>query len=110
MLLDRHRRLCRANQIASGEVTEQVARACSIAYSDLIHEAGVGIIPQGIGKPLAQVARWCANRDWPPLHALVVNAETGTPGETYWKSPGTTANRLEDMRRCLTFRDYPEKV
>ena len=56
-LLDRHHRLCRANQIASGEVTEQVARVCSITYSDLIHEAGVGIIPQGIGRPLAQVAR-----------------------------------------------------
>ena len=36
---------------------------------------------QGMREPLNRIKEWCAKRDLPPLHLVVVNSDTGLPGD-----------------------------
>lgn len=45
--------------------------------ADLLDYKGAGVLDRQLGL----IMNWCADNDLPPLTVLVVNSETGLPGE-----------------------------
>jgi hypothetical protein len=84
---------------------------CLITYRDLCDEAEVPMLTDCINGSLWEIAEFCAENDWPPLNALVVNARTREPHKSYNKAPGCSLNGWRDeAQRCLEFLYYPDLV
>jgi len=114
-LLTLHRDTCRSfarcapDAISDGAVNERTIR-----YQRLYERAGVPFPGRNSGPPLAEIAQWCVENQYPPLHALAVN-ETGKPGFNYDQTPGwpdrcSLDNWHSDVRRCIAFDGYPEHI
>ncbi len=58
------------------------ARNRQILTYDLLSKL-IGVPPQGLANGLDQVQRYCMQKDLPPLTILVVNKDTGRPGEGF---------------------------
>jgi hypothetical protein len=52
-----------------------------LSYSDL--QGLTGIARQGLGTPLGLIHAYCKRREFPLLNSIVVNRETGRPGEGF---------------------------
>jgi putative restriction endonuclease len=50
-----------------------------LTYSEVF--GFTGIIPVGLGKPLGFIHRYCKLQKFPCLNLIVVNTETGQPGD-----------------------------
>jgi hypothetical protein len=111
-LLRRHEQICRQLMVHEPEdVTDGMIDRSLIAYGLLCDRAGVPFLTHGVGQFLGEVAEWCDEHGWPPLNALAVNSETGTPGEGYDEAAGCALFRWPDeVRRCIAFGCYPSSV
>ena len=91
-----------------------------IAYSSLIHRAGVVAAARRLGGPLAEISALCDLRGWPPLAALVVRQDCGQPGVVYFRRPGSPKIDLVtdehfqawegDARACINFEKLPRNA
>lgn len=69
----------------------------TLVYSDLAKLTGY--LAPGMGSILAVLMRYCAHRGLPPLTVLVVNKNTGRPGEGLL----TSAAHDQDRERVYEF-------
>ena len=53
--------------------------------------------PQGLGRPLGLVSRYCSEKGLKPLPRLVVNAQ-GLPGRGYIPQGGSLSSDLRDVQ------------
>jgi len=84
---------------------------CLISYGVLCERIGAPFLTQSAGHFLYEVAGACAEKDWPPLHALVVNAQTKMPGPRFAGAPGSSFESwIADIKRCLEYRFDPENL
>jgi hypothetical protein len=98
VLLQHHRRVRLGAIPGSGLLT--IDRLCA--------RAGMPEYTGSVAVSLVKVARWCADRGWPPLNALAVNKETGKPGAYYRLAAGCTVLGWRDeVAACLAFDGYP---
>ena len=85
-----------------------------ISYGDLIRAAKVPLNPQHAGGPLYEIASFCCERYDVPLHALVVNAETGVPGPGFLEAPCSTNDPSYngwaeiDVPKCINAENLPK--
>jgi hypothetical protein len=112
VLLEIHRQTCRGLKFE--EITDIMVKERTIRYKSLYERAGVPFPGQNSGPPLEEIARWCAEHQYPPLHALAVN-ETGRPGYNYHNAPGWPQkcdydNWPEEVRRCIEFNGYHDRI
>lgn len=112
VLLERHRRICRAFNVGQPEaVGDDMIRDSTIEYGILSESAGHPNLGQAISNPLWEIAEWCVRNEWPPLTSLAVSKETHMPSEGYDKAAGCSLIRWPDeVRRCIAFRGYPDRV
>lgn len=100
-LLSHHQATCRQQPVPP------VVDACLITYGQLVERSRVPISPRSIGPYLADIAKHCADRGWPPLNALVVNQDTRMPGDSYSDAVGCSLTGwVTEAERCITFRGY----
>lgn len=105
-LLAHHRRVC----VPQGSRFLQRS-SCTITYGDLCNRAGVPYLTRNPGPFLLEVAQWCQARGWPPINALVVNSDSGMPGDKYELAPGCSLLRWpDDVDAVIAFRGYPNTV
>jgi hypothetical protein len=89
-----------------------------IGYKNLIDAAKVPLNPRDAGGPLYEIGSFCWERYGVPLHALVVNAQTGIPGgniadieKGYWGAPGSSKDPLGwaeiDVMKCINAENLP---
>lgn len=91
-----------------------------IGYKTLIESAGVPLNPRQAGGPLCEIASFCWDKFQVPLHALVVNAESGVPGgdlygdKGYWNAPGSSKDingwAEIDVVRCINAGDVLPRI
>lgn len=91
-----------------------------LSYTSLIQRAGVVAEARRLGGPLAEMAKLCELRGWPPLPALVVRQDAGQPGVGYFRQPGSpkidlvTDEHLRgwelDARACIEFDRMPRRA
>jgi len=68
-------------------------------------------MPSFAGRYLDEIALWCQKTHWPSLASLVVNGDTGVPGPGYARlHAGGVREWQQQVRRCIGFRGYPEKM
>lgn len=95
----------RCRDVRAAEVAEIYPAGYLISYKGLIEFGSLALIPVQMGQVLRGVATFCAANDWPPLPALVVNAEKQRPGRGYYVGTGSARDvagwRTEDFRRCV---------
>ena len=70
----------RATQVWA--VLALAARNRQILTYDILSKL-IGVPPQGLANILNHVQRYCMKKDLPPLTSIVVNKETGLPGEGF---------------------------
>ena len=69
---------------------------------DLTHAAG---------SFLGEIAEWCQAHGWPPINALVVNADSRMPGEGYDTAAGCgLVNWPAQADACIRFDGYPDQM
>lgn len=111
VLLGIHHELClRQVPMEIAQLTKVMVDDRTIRYMSLFERAGVPFT-RNCGSPLAEIAYWCAENKFPPLHSLAVN-ESGKPGFNYHNTPGWPErcdldNWDNDVRRCIAFERYP---
>jgi hypothetical protein len=110
-LLERHRLICRPlRRRQTDEVDNDDIDVSITSYGDLCERAGLGrAFARAARSFLFEVAQWCEEHGWPPLNALVVNAQRGYPGDGYSEAPGCLEWPV-DVRRVIAFSDYPPHV
>jgi hypothetical protein len=110
VLLNIHDNTCRGHGFTTIDLTDAIVDSRTIRYRSAYDRAGVPF-SRDCGAPLAEIAEWCVENGYPPLHALVVN-ETGKPGFNYDGSPG--GGRLDkwddEVRACIVFDGYPDMI
>ncbi len=101
----------RCRDVGAPERAEMFPAGFLISYKGLIEFGPLALIPVQMGRVLRGVGAWCAENDWPPLPALVVNAERRRPGRGYYTVTSSARDalgwRVEDVRRCLEARELP---
>jgi hypothetical protein len=78
----------------------------TITYGELA--VAMGMDPRAgvtLGRQLGIVGRFCLDNDLPALNAIVVNAETGFPGDYVVLSPGKTARKEQ---KAVLVQDWYE--
>jgi hypothetical protein len=85
-------------------ISDHVVNGCTITYETLRMAAGIGGIARGVGVHLRKIRKWCDNRGFPPLDSFVVRKDERDPGE------GFEGEWREDIRRCLSFQNYPKTI
>jgi len=84
---------------------------CLLTYRDLCDEAGLPFLFEAVNGCLWEIAEFCAQNDWPPLNAMVVNSRTGEPHKSYDRAPGCSLKGWRDeAQRALAFLHYPDLV
>ena len=84
---------------------------CLLTYSDVCAAAGLPLLTESINGCLWEIAEFCAQNNWPPLNAMVVNSRTREPGKGYDRSPGCSLKSwLDEAQSCLDFTHYPDLV
>jgi putative restriction endonuclease len=78
------------------------ARRETITYQGLVRRMGHGQ-PKVLAKQLGHVLEYCERHGLPPLTVLVVNKNTGLPGEGF---PGSEAQRGRVRERVFQFDWY----
>lgn len=105
-LLDHHRYHCKLDD---GAIPTR--DSCLITYGTLCTNAGLPHVTRSSGTFLLEIAKWCAENDWPPLNALAVNGETQMPGDNYDLAPGCSLlNWPGEVDSCIRFRGYPDQM
>jgi hypothetical protein len=109
-LLEIHRNTCRGQGLTPAAITDPMVKQRTIRYKTLYGKANVAFTRKP-GPPLEEVAHWCVQNNFPPLHALAVN-HAGMPGFHYDGAPGgcSLANWPQDVRACIAFPGYPDKI
>ena len=80
-------------------------------YGSICNAVGAPERTHSVGRPLGNIAKFCQERDWPPLNALVVNSETRMPGHSYDSAPGCDLLKWPDqVKRVINFEDYAQQV
>ncbi len=101
----------RCRDVGVAEAAEMFPAGYLISYKGLIEFGPLPLIPVQMGRVLRGVGTWCAENDWPPLPALVVNAERRRPGRGYFVGVDAARDvlgwRVEDFRRCVEARELP---
>jgi hypothetical protein len=112
VLLDRHRRICRTFNVGQPEaVGDNMIQDSTIEYGILSESAGYPNLGQAVSNPLGEIAEWCATNSFPPLNSLAVSKETHMPSEGYERAAGCSLLHWpEQVRRCIAFRGYPDRV
>jgi len=81
-----------------------------ITYADLAAMHGLpttGLqLSVAISRALLPIAFWCDANRLPPLTAIVVNAETGIPGEGFWCQLPTMCVKTPDNAARKELHDY----
>lgn len=116
VLLSIHREFCFEQRLTARDMTEittVTVHGVTIRYKSLFERAGVPFT-RDCGSPLFEIAQWCADNKFPPLHSLAIN-ESGKPGFNYEKTPGwpeqcSLDNWHNDVRRCILFDRYPVAI
>jgi hypothetical protein len=71
-----------------------------------------GVLARGQADPLHLIYLYCRRKNYPELNSIVVNQETGFPGEKYPDDKGTLGF-LRERGRVFTFnwaaKDKPRK-
>jgi hypothetical protein len=111
-LLIHHRAHCRQVKTAPDQMDNVIVHKLCLTYQQLCERAHDPCIPRDAGKYLVELAIWCCEEhDWPPINALVVNRKSKIPGEGYETAPGGGfAQWEEQVRKCIAFRGYPDKM
>ena len=95
----------RCRDVGVAETAEMFPAGWLISYKGLIEFGPLALIPVQMGQVLRGVGAFCAQNDWPPLPALVVNAEKRRPGRGYYVGEASAQDvvgwRVEDFRRCV---------
>ena len=101
----------RCRDTGAPEVAEIFPAGFLISYKGLIEFGPLPLIPVQMGQVLRGVGAFCAENDWAPLPALVVNAERRRPGRGYYVGTDSARDalgwKLEDVRRCVEARELP---
>lgn len=108
VLLTRHRRLCTKARRALAEIPDDFVEDVVISCMTAAHLIGA-TNPHSVGTYLRELAKWCYDKDLPPLNALVITERLGMAGHGYYKAPGCR-NWHVDVRRCIACRDYPARI
>lgn len=92
------------------DVDDDDVKRCVISYASLCENAHLGREFARTSRLfLFEIAEECERRDWPPLNALAVNAQSGYPGDGYNQAPGTF-NWEGDVKRVVAFTDYLPQI
>ena len=95
----------RCRDVGVAEAAEIFPAGYLISYKGLIELGPLALIPVQMGTVLRGVGAWCVENDWPPLAALVVNAEKRRPGRGYYLGEDSARDavgwRMEDFKRCV---------
>jgi hypothetical protein len=84
-------------------------KQCLLTYRDVCEGAGLPLLIQSVSTCLWEIAEFCADNEWPPLNALVVNSKTFEPGKVYDKAPGCSLKTWrEEAQCCLDYAHYPD--
>jgi hypothetical protein len=82
---------------------------CLLTYGDICEAARLPLLTQSVNRCLWEIAEFCADNEWPPLNALVVNARTREPDKSYAKAPGCNLkNWLDEAQRVIAYPHYPD--
>jgi hypothetical protein len=77
-----------------------------LSYSDI--QGFTGIDQRGLGKPLGLIHRYCERQRFPRLNLIVVNRDTGLPGEGAPIGSMTPEQIFVEQARVFVF-DWPSK-
>lgn len=112
VLLAHHKEVCRPVKIAAGEISNDLVDECTLAYGIVCERARMPDLTHVVGRFMGEIAQWCANKGWPPLNSLAVNAESLIPGGGYDGAGGICEQHLwpQQVRECIKFRKYPRAV
>ena len=95
----------RCRDVGAAGVAEMFPAGWLISYKGLIEFGPLALIPVQMGMVLGGVGAFCLENDWPPLPALVVNAQWKRPGRGYYVGMDSARDALgwkvEDVRRCV---------
>jgi hypothetical protein len=84
---------------------------CLLSYGEVCEYAGLPLLIEPVSGCLWEIAEFCAENEWPPLNALVINARTGEPNKSYDKAPGCSLKAWRDeAQRCIEYAHYPDLV
>jgi hypothetical protein len=72
-----------------------------LSYSDV--QGYTGIAQQGLGDPLGLIHRYCERQHFPLLNLIVVNRDTGLPGEGVPGKGMTPEQVLVEQARVFVF-------
>lgn len=111
-LLEIHRELCRGRGFKPDDITDATVEERTITYKRLFQRVDGSFHRSNVGAPLAEIAVWCAHRDLPPLHSLVVTSSTGRPGHNYTGAAGECSSRewSKHVRDCIACDHYPDSI
>jgi len=83
-----------------------------LSYSDL--EGFTGIVAAGLGTPLGLIHRYCERRRYPRLNLIVVQRDSGLPGEGVPGKGMTPLEILVEQSKIYVFdwsgRDKPRAI
>jgi hypothetical protein len=109
----------RAKQDNVPQTAAQYPKGYCISYGHLIKAAKVPLNPRDAGGPLFEIASFCWETYGVPLHALVVNGSTGSPGgeldgmeRGFFGAPGSSKTLSEwetvDVPKCIAANFLPK--
>ena len=112
VLLAHHRDVCRPVRTAAEDISDDLVNECTLTYRSVCERARMEDLTPIVGRFMEEVAQWCADRGWPPLNSLAVNAESWIPGVGYDGAGGICEQHLwpQQVRECIKFRKYPRAV
>ena len=98
----------KAYEAGAPKAVSRFPKGYAISYGDLIDIAAVPIDPRNAGGYLWDIAYYCDQNGLPPLHALVVNKESGIPGDGFLTAPphsqehpGDWSDWEVDIMKCI---------
>jgi hypothetical protein len=112
VLLAHQRQIHPNPQVASSDIDNGTITKSTIPYGKLCASAGVPFLTRSVGDFLIETAHWCESNNFPPVHALAVNSETGMPGDSYDGAPGgcSLLGWPTQVRECIAFDGYPDSI
>lgn len=112
VLLAHQVEVCRPVRVATVKISDDLVNECTLTYGTICERAHMQDLTHIVGRFMGEIAEWCADKGWPPLNSLAVNAESLIPGGGYDGAGGICEQHLwpSQVRECIKFKKYPRAV
>lgn len=105
-LLSHHASTCRVRRPPPEDPDD-----CVVTYSQLNESVGNPIGLGAMKRPLSEIAKWCTDRQMPPINSLVVRFDTRQPGEGYDEASGChLVSWHREALAAIAYDDYPART